>query len=217
MGVRRWRGVLVRQPRFGLIPRVSESALRRRRQHQPGSAPEPVVALLGGGTARSRRVDSGGGHFDASPREPSAFNELVNGACAEVDPTAEQIWSPRHGEVVSHWCITSLTTHPAAQRRVGGLGALLVGSVGRLASKPEAGGPSAWCAVGQSQEGGRLPRHVGFRVHRNSSQTPYGKPSPAGRRHTAADASLLRSSLADLAATCARRRAVLHSRLLDAA
>jgi hypothetical protein len=157
------------------------------------------------------------GTFDASPLTAQAFAAVLDGTAAEADLSADDIQAPCNGEVVSRWCITSLTTHPALHRRVDALGALLVGIADRLANLPEVGGPSEWCAVGQSREGGRLLQHVGFRVHRSAAQTRDGKPIFRLTTDTADQVHAFRTTIARLAATYARRQAVLRSRLPGAA
>ena len=157
------------------------------------------------------------GTFDASPLEPAAFDAVLNGAIAKADLTAEHIRSPRTGEVMRYWCITSFSTHPGLHRRVGALGALLMGIADRLAALPEVGGPSAWCAVGLSRDACRLLQRIGFRVHRNGSQTLDGKPTLVLTLDSAEQMQAVRTTIAGIATTCARRQAVLGSRRLRAA
>jgi len=118
--------------------------------------------------------DEGGhvvGTFDASPLEPRAFQDLLEGTRDERDLSVECIRPVRRGEVVRHWCVTSLTAHSAGARRIDVLAALMAGIVERLHALPEVGYPSAWCAVAQSREGERVLQRAGFRQYGDGSRT----------------------------------------------
>jgi len=111
------------------------------------------------------------GTFDASPLEAHAFESILEGRREERDLAADCVRALRRNEVAAHWCATSLVTSPTWAGRVDVLAALLIGIVHRLDSLPEISWPSAWCAVAQSPEGGRLLERAGFRRYRGGSST----------------------------------------------
>jgi hypothetical protein len=148
------------------------------------------------------------GTFDASPLEPRAFQELLDGQRDERDLSVECIRPVQRDEVVSHWCVTSLTARSAGTRRVDVLGALLNGILDRLQTLPEVGWPSAWCAVAQSREGERILQRAGFQQYCDSSQTK--RPRYLLRLDSADHLGAFRATFAQAANVLAYRQATVY-------